>query len=56
MDGLWWLRAKQATIPRTRAQHSYRHEVIGRMGSGASNSVRTGVADPPEDWPAAPTP
>jgi len=34
-----WLCAKQATV------------AVG--GSGAPDSVRTGLADPPEDWPAA---
>jgi len=40
-------------MPRANAAHSYRHEVIGRVESRAPDSDRTGLTDPPEDWPAA---
>jgi len=42
-----------AAVPRAHAAHSYRHEVIGRVDSRAPDSDRTGLTDPPEDWPAA---
>jgi len=39
---------------RARVQLIATAEVIGRVGSGEPDSDR--IADPPEDWPAAPPP
>jgi len=44
--GRCWLRAKQATVDTSAPRGHF-------GGSETPNSDRTGLADPPEDWPAA---
>jgi len=40
-DSRCWLRAKQATVRRACAPHSYRHEVVGRMLCGLLHAIQS---------------